>query len=151
MKKILLTVVCAFAAIVAWSASYDKVSLDLNDGTKVDIALSEKLTFSFNETHLLVAGTDADFEIPKDKIVTFSHSGSTGLSEVAAESGVDIQGRTMHFKGLPSGSVIKVYSLSGQCRESATAEGDYVFELDKLPAGVYIVTVNNVSYKISLK
>lgn len=151
MKKFLLTLVSGLFAVVAWSATYNIVSVDLSDGTKVDIALSDKLSFSFNATHLLVSGIDSDFEIPKEKIVAFSHSAHSGLNEVATDSTVDIEGRIVHFKDLADGTVISIYNMSGNCLRSVITGGDYLLKLEELPAAVYIVKVNNVSYKISLK
>ena len=151
MKKILLTLLSTLFTAVGWSAAYDPVSVDLNDGTKVDIALSDNLSLSFNETHLLVSGSDADCEIPKGKIVSFTHLESSGLTEVAKDGSVGLAGRSMHFKGLADGSLIALYDLGGKCLRSVSAQGDYVLGLENLPSGVYVVTVNNVSYKISLK
>lgn len=151
MKRTLLIVFAAFFAIAAGATSYDVVSVDLNDGSKVDIALTGNLSLSFNSTHLLVKGTDADFEIPKEKILSFSHSGESAIKEIAPDSSVDLDGRTLHFKGLTDGSLISVYDLCGKSLLSAKAANEYTLGLDDIPSGVYIVTVNNVSYKISLK
>lgn len=151
MKRTLLTIVSALFAIASWSASYDVVCVDLNDGTTVDIALSSKLSLSFSDTHLLVKGTDADFEIPKKKILTFSHSVSSGIDDVTSDPSVALTGPVMHFKGLAEGSDISVYNLAGKCLRSVSAKGDYILALNDLPAAVYIVSVNQVAYKISLR
>lgn len=151
MKRTLLTLVNALFAVAAWSASYDIVSVDLTDGSKVDIALSDKLSLSFNATHLQVTGTNADFEIPKEKIVAFSHSDSSGLDEIAIKPSVDFVDRMMCFTGLADGSIITIHNISGKCIRSIKTEGECQLGLEDLPAGVYIVAVNNVSYKISLK
>lgn len=151
MKRTLLTLVNALFAIAAWSASYDVVSVDLTDGSKVDIALSNKLALKFNATHLQVTGTDADFEIPKEKIVAFSYSESSGLEEIAVNQSVDFVGRMMRFTGLADGTIITIHNLSGKCMRSIKAEGECQLGLEDFPAGVYIVAINNVSYKISLK
>lgn len=151
MNRSLLTLVCALIAMTAWSLPYDKVRVDLADGSKVEIELSEKLSLSFNDTHLLVKGSNADVEIPKEKIVTFSHNQSSGVADAAIEQSVDFDGRVMRFSGLADGSLITIHNLSGACMRSFTTDGDCQLSLEDLPAGVYIVAVNNVSYKISLK
>lgn len=152
MRKLLLTLLSALFATAAWAGPEGTVYVELNDGTTVDIRMSDKLSLRFNATHLVASDPETNVEIPKEKIVAFSHSiNSSAIEGVAGGSTAELAGRSMHFTGLADATVITVHNLRGDCVLSAMASGDFTLSLDELAPAVYLVSVNNVSYKIALR
>lgn len=151
MKKTVLAFLSVLFATVAWAGPYGTVSVELNDGTKVDITMSEKLSLSFSGSHLIVGGSDADVEIPKEKILAFRHLEYNAVNEMGKDAGVEYSGRSMRFTGLGADSRISVFDLKGNCLRSAEASGDYELSLEGLAPAVYVVRVNGMSYKIAVR
>lgn len=151
MKKILLSLASLCIACSLWAAGFNTVSVYMADGSQVDIALSTQVKLLFGETHLTVAGTDAEISLPKAEIVRFVHTDKSGLTDAPTAAEPQFDGSNIHFSALPHGSVIDVYNASGSQILSATAEGDYTLQLGQLAPAVYIVTVNGTSYKISIR
>lgn len=152
MKKLLLFAIAVCVAFIAGATSYNMLNVHLADGTTVDVKLASDLKLTFTETHLVATGTGVSVEVPRESIAKFVHTfdAGSGIAEVA-QDGMKFSGNTLSFDSLPAGSVVNVYTVAGSLVRSVAAEGAADVELDGLTAGVYVVTVNNVSYKITVK
>ena len=145
----------ALTASVAFGAhaeGYRSVAIHLNDGSKTEIRLSDDLKATFTSDQLVVHSTDKTVSVAKNRIqsFTFSEEEPLGVADPEAASAAPrITGSTMTFDGLAEGTSIAVYAVSGALLHSAVASGSYSIDLSGLPAGVCIVKVNEVSYKIS--
>lgn len=153
MKKPLLLAAIALTHMASWAAPFNTLNVHLVDGSTVDIILTDELSLKFDETNLVVTGIDADVSMPKDKVVKFTHSLSeSGIDIPGPDNGMmRIDGDCIYFSNLPDRSFIDVHSLNGVRVFSERAGGNHVLKLDDFVTGVYIVSVNGVSYKISVK
>lgn len=152
MNKILLLFALTLALTVGSAAAYDQLSIHLTDGSKVDVNLCDEMSISFTPTELVATTDGVDVKVMRSEISHFTHSSTTGISDV--ESSVaeyKRDGNTLVFAGLPEESDITVYNVAGVEVLKAQAEGDYSLSLDGYSQGVYVVTVNNISYKIAVK
>lgn len=148
-KTLLLLFICA--ALQAWSIGYHQLRVNLTGGEQVSIELSEDLKVSFTEENLEAHGVYADVVIPRVNIVDFEHLEESGVDIIGAESGVQRVGNSLTFTGLADNSEISVIDMGGRLVSSEKASGQYTLSLDGLTAGVYVVRVNNMSYKVTVK
>ncbi len=141
-------------ALVSGAQGYNVLNVHLADGSKVDIKLGTELRITFTDTHLVATGKDATVEVAKADIKKMEHvfDAEAGIDAAVADaSGFVREGDTLSFTDLPAGSRINVYTVGGAQVRSVAAEGQCSVDLGDLAAGVYIVTVNNMSYKITVK
>ena len=154
MKKLLLSAIAVCITLASGAASYNMLNVHLTDGSKVDVLLTSDLTLAFTDTDLVATGADqkVTVTVPRESISKFVHTydPGAGIDEVTGGS-MAFNGNTLSFDSLPAGSVIKFYTLAGVAVRTITAEGAVELSLDDLATGAYIVTVNNVSYKITIK
>lgn len=152
MKRLLLYVIAACFALVSGATGYNKLNVYLTDGTTMEVVLISDLKLSFTETHLVVKSPNVELKIPHESIIKFVHSPNmdAGIAEVTLGE-MTLHGNTLSFDSLPSGSTVNVFTTAGVQVRSLTAEGAIDIDLDGLTAGMYIVKVNDVSYKISVQ
>ncbi len=152
MRKFLLYALMLCSALVSGAAGYNKLNIHLVDGSKMEVVLVSDLMLSFTETDLVATGSNVELTVPRESIVKFVHTPTqgAGIAEVPSD-GMTLQGNTLRFNSLPAGSVVNIFTLAGVQVRSLTAEGAVEIDLNGLSAGIYIVTVNEVSYKISVQ
>ena len=148
MRKILTLIMATTLSLSMWAANYTTVCVNLTDGSQVKIMMAESLKLSFNEDELVATGIDSDVTVPKANIVNFTHLAESGVDGLESAPDYTIVNGVMEFNNLPSQSVVAVYDHSGRTMLREMAEGYYSLSLDRFSKGVYVVTVNNVSYKI---
>lgn len=61
------------------------------------------------------------------------------------------QGNSLNFSNLPVNTTLRVFDTGGREVMSENASGDFEFSLDGLTPGIYIVVVNNQSYKVVIR
>lgn len=152
MNKFLLlfALPCLLAPVAA--SAYDQLSVHLTDGSKVDVTLSDDMTITFTPEELVAKSADVDVAVSRSEISHFTHVTPTGISDVVgAAPEFTFAGNTLSFTDLPEGSSVAVYNLSGMTLLQAAAQGSYTLSLEGFAPGAYIVTVNNISYKIAVK
>lgn len=153
MRKILLASLVALGISGAYGAGYNCLKVGLADGSQVDIRMSDDLRVKFTESQLVAVGTDTDVAVDRDNILYFNHDYEDwdSVKEVSTDSAPRFNGDSMLFDSLPDGSVIAVFDMAGATVMSHTASGSHELRLGLLPAGVYVVRVNNMSYKVTVR
>ncbi len=151
MRKLLLSLAICLPAIA--SANFNLITVNLADKQKVDIVITDDMNLKFTDTHLVAEGGKTDVSIEKSQIVNFIHryDANAGIGEITSEEGYQYQGNSIIFHSLPAGSQIAVFTVGGIAVAQYEAEGDFTLPLDNLEKGVYVVSVNNKSFKISVK
>lgn len=152
MKKFLLVFALSLLLMPGVAAAYDRLSIHLTDGSKVDVNLCDEMSITFTPTELVATTDGVDVKVSRSEISHFSHSTTSGISDIEY-SGTDFgrEGNSIVFSALPENSEISVYNLAGIEVLKTTVGGDYTLSLDGYAQGVYVVTVNNISYKIAVK
>ncbi len=77
------------------------------------------------------------------KRVTFNQTIPTGIEKI--EENVIRVSKELGLEGVAPNTPVCVYDTSGKLRQKATAS---LVSLASLPAGIYIIQVNNTSFKI---
>lgn len=153
MRKLLLSLAVAGAALCSWAADYNCLRVHLQDGSNVDIVLRKELKVSFADDRLVARGGDADVEVPSKNILRFEHVhvDTGGVEGRAADNAVAREGDTLIFSALPENCEVSVFDMAGRCVGARKASGTARIDLGAFGAGVYIVNVNNRSYKVTVR
>lgn len=64
---------------------------------------------------------------------------------------VYVEGTRLYTVGLPDGTILSIYSITGQRLGMYTVMDNYVDLGDALPKGIYIVRADNRSAKITIR
>ena len=127
------------------------------DGSKVAFALSEEPKVTFSENSLMINSTTVTVSYDLEDMAKFTYedSESQGIRNIEndKESSFKFDGEMLLFPSLKVGSKVAIHNLGGVLVFSRTIEaaGDYSFPLSHFDKGVYMVTVNGLTYKIVKK
>lgn len=124
-----------------------------NDGAKVAYALSEKPKVTFTEDYLVISAYDVEvkYEIEKMSRITYEPVDMSEITDIESnDKSLKIDRNSLIFPDMKANSVVSVYALDGTLVfvKAVDCDGEYAFPLAKLSAGVYLVNVNGVTYKI---
>ena len=138
-------------ALASYAKGYEGILVTMVDGTTATINFDENPIIKLKPEKLVVQTDIATTEFDRSKVARFNYvtdlSGVEGIDRSAVTIGNN--GSTLYLSGLPTDSAIDVYSSDGKLLESVRATGNHTIEISGLPAGVYIVSVNGVSTKIT--
>ncbi|MBQ4391703.1 MAG: T9SS type A sorting domain-containing protein [Prevotella sp.] len=123
------------------------------DGTKVAYALAEKPKVTFTETDLVIKtdGVEVNYSLENMARFTYEVNDETTIINLQTEeSQFRLTRELLLFPSLKANSTVSVYSLNGIqiFRKTIHQKGEYAFPLSNLNAGVYMVNVNGLTYKI---
>ena len=151
--KVLAASLLLCSAITSRADGYRRVEIQEFNGNITSVDLSDNLTTEFSDGMVRFVDGDLMFEFDRESVKSFNFGEvSTGIQNADAEGNApSIEQGKMSFSNLPVGSRVMVVSLSGNVVRDIKAEGSYSISLNTLPEGVYVVKVNGVSYKITVK
>lgn len=153
MKK-LLTVLFLFIGL---STMADEIKNYLvvwaKDGSKAAYALIDKPKVTFTETDLIISTKEVEVNFPLDDMDRFTYEVSdiTAIRDLKTdEVKFKMDGESLLFPALRANSSVSIYTLDGHqvFKKEIQIAGEYSFPLSNLKAGVYLVTVNGLTYKI---
>lgn len=140
-------------ALSAYSQNKETLNVWMTDGTKSSVLLINHPIVVFNSSQLVIKSDSQTIEIPYDKVSHFSYTKEEDSSISDVIIGSDDKDEFWLF---PEGSTtenIYVYMIDGQkIPLNVHHKGEiYVLNFASLASGVYIIKVNNKSYKITKK
>lgn len=154
-RKALIATLLFFAIGLRSIAENQKLVLWLRDGAKVEYMLKDNPVTTFDQEGNLVITTETLVAYwPHDKVLRFTYSGNeSGIEDVNQDSRLMLveEGRDMLLlSGLMAGTEIAVYTADGRLCKNLHADdaGNLSVDLLAEPAGLYIVRVDGVTYKI---
>lgn len=151
--KLKRNIVSALLLTVYMSAmAFTGLKVTLTDGSSTVISMSERPVVKFIGDKLVVTTDVSTTEFNRSKVKTFNYQAViSSIDDISGDGNmVSNIGESLQFSNLPTGSVITVHDVSGKLVKSATADGNYRINISDLSAGVYLVSVNGVSTKISV-
>ena len=124
-----------------------------NDGSKVAYALAEKPKITFTETDMIITAEAVDVNYPLDNMLRFTYEANddTAIRDLKTDKvSFKLDGESLLFMDLSPNSTVSLHTLNGESVFSKTVQtaGEYSFPLSNLTTGVYLVTVNGLTYKI---
>ena len=123
------------------------------DGTKVAFLLSEKPKITFTETDLVITTKDIEVNYALDNMVRFTYESNdyTAIRDLESdEVSFRLDKESLLFSALKANSTLTIYALNGNLvmKRTIRQDGEYAFPISDLNAGVYMVNVNGLTYKI---
>lgn len=152
MKKILLiSLLTIMFHLPLMADGLNQLVVWAKDGTKVAFALEEKPQITFTETELVIT-TKEDNHYALENIAKFTYEQiPDGIKNLLADDAAFIlDGESLLFPALKAGSTVSLTSLNGTTvfKKTVKSDGEYAFPLANLNDGVYIISVNGLTYKI---
>jgi len=126
------------------------------DGSQMAYALAEKPKVSFTANDLVITTNGVDVNYPLEELArfTYEYNQTTSITNLQTnESLFILNDETLLFPALRTNSTVSVFSLNGMLifKKTIREDGEYAFPLSNLNAGVYMVNVNGLTYKIVKK
>ena len=119
------------------------------DGSKVAFALSEEPKVTFSENSLMINSTTVSVSYDLEDMAKFTYedSESQGIKNIEndKESTFKFDGEMLLFPSLKNLGGVLVFA------RTIEAAGDYSFPISHLDKGVYVVSVDGLTYKIVKK
>jgi hypothetical protein len=118
--------------------------------------LADKPKVTFEGTQLKVtcekASASASFNL--SDIIRFTYAGkdAAGIDEMTTDPAeISMEEGVLVISQMKANSTVNVYSMDGKLVSQLTAQraGTYRLSLSSLPAGVYLVKADNITYKIT--
>ena len=116
--------------------------------------LADKPQVTFEGTQLKVTSskTTAAFEL--SDVIRFTYEGkdASGIDEMTIDPAeISMEGGMLVISQLKANATVNIYAFDGKLVQQLTARhaGTYRLSLSLLPAGVYLVKADNITYKIT--
>lgn len=150
-NRYIVIILLTLIALSAKAQNKEALNLWMTDGTKASVLLDYHPTVVFNLSQLIIKSDNQTIEIPYDQIsyFTYSENEESSISDVVI--GGENQNEFWLFSEPLTTENFTVYTIDGQKipKNLYQKGGLHIFNLASLASGIYIVKVNNKSYKIS--
>lgn len=148
MKRFALTLCVALACLLA-KADGQTLIVTLNDGQRVQFALSTtpEVTIANDQLTITTTETTASYELWK--VSTFTYGTGTGIDQATADQkAFTLSGDNIVVDGA---ATVRIFALDGKAvtLEPTVSGGQTVVSLNGLAKGVYVVNINGKSVKIT--
>lgn len=152
-SKILLSLFLCFSLIAKAEENPTSLVVWAKDGTKVAYALAEKPKITFTETDLIITAKGVEVSYALGNMARFIYESNDETSIVnlqSDESPFKLSGGSLMFPALKVNSTVSIFTPNGTLvfKKTVRQNGEYAFSLSNLNAGVYMVNVNGLTYKI---
>lgn len=141
-----------FLVALSFSARSEAYTLAVTtvDGQKQQIELNDYPKITMNGGRLVIKSKTATVDFDLQKVADFRYVDAASVNSVVSDQSVIRQGDRLIFKAEDRDLAVSVCDVSGVVVFSRMIQvGDESdFDLSQLAAGVYVVSVNNVSFKI---
>ena len=127
------------------------------DGSKYAFALTEKPKVTFSESSVMInsKSISVSYNLEDMAKFTYEEGDNTIIRNLENDkvSSFKFDGELLIFPSLEFGSTVSIHTLNGSVVFSRFIDvaGDYSFPLLHLDKGVYLVSINGVTYKIVKK
>ena len=157
VKFTILSLLLALVATTMRAADKQNTLIVLTkDNVLHQFVLVDKPKVTFEGTQLKVtcekASASASFNL--SDIIRFTYAGkdASGIDEMTVNpTEISMEEGVLVISQMKANSTVNVYSMDGKLVRQLTAQraGTYRLSLSSLPAGVYIVKVDTITYKIT--
>jgi hypothetical protein len=157
VKFTILSLLLALVATTMRAADKQNTLIVLTkDNVLHQFVLADKPKVTFEGTQLKVtcekASASASFNL--SDIIRFTYAGkdASGIDEMTVNpTEISMEEGVLVISQMKANSTVNVYSMDGKLVRQLTAQraGTYRLSLSSLPAGVYIVKADTITYKIT--
>lgn len=155
MKKTLLCILGVLCALTAF-AKLDYLVIWHKDGTKVLFKLLDKPKVCYTGDIVTIhAGSTIEYSFQAIRKMTFVNEGDDVISalESVTERPFATNGQTVSFQPSVNDLHVRIVSLNGMVlKDFMVRHGEHSrFSFHPYPAGVYLLNINGVTYKIKTR
>lgn len=153
MKVKMLVAAMLLSAMGVSAEAYRSVVITTKSGEDFTVNLSSQLSTTFADGNMVFTDTYVDVTVPMAEVTGWYYSNTVVVeaeSPVAEEVNIDHNGATIDLTGLKDNSRVSLTAIDGRTVMEATASQAFTVDLSGLTTGVYVLTVNNQSYKIAV-
>ncbi|MBR5898055.1 MAG: T9SS type A sorting domain-containing protein [Muribaculaceae bacterium] len=153
MKKFLSLFLMLILGLVVHSKEYYGITIMMLDGSITTVRLSGEPVIKYCEEKIVITTNETTAEIAQENVVSLSYSDVNSVEDLADSTDnlyISKKGEMLIFENLPTNSNILMHNINGIQIKNITASDYYEISLSNLSAGIYIVSVNGVSTKISI-
>ncbi len=152
MKNLYIVIMLlTLIALSAKAQNKEVLNVWMTDGTKSSVLLDYHPTVIFNLSQLIIKSNNQTIEIPYDQIsyFTYSENEESSISDVVI--GGENKNELWLFSETLTTENFTVYTIDGQkiFMNLYQKDGMQILNLASLASGIYIIKVNNKSYKIT--
>ena len=158
MKKLYVSLM-AFTMLLlsskTWADTVKCLVLTESSGTVNKFALADSPIVTYEGNDLVVTCKDQTLTIGLEGLkLGYGEMETTSINDIIVDGSEKVRSLfsfgVAQFEGLQPGANIRVYSISGNCLETAKADGNGRVEvsLNNLPKGIYIINTPTRSFKI---
>lgn len=157
IKKIFLL----FTASISLSVMAEEVPINLviwaKDGTKVSYKLDDTPKISFTDESLVISANsvEVNYELAQMARITYEKINLTGIIDVNGEKVCPFKftGESLMFPTFSADATVKIYETTGRLvlGHNVHKGETLAVSLNSLKNGIYLVSVNCVTYKITVK
>lgn len=154
MKKIILSLLLFSIAISTIAdTTYTNLVIWTKDGSKILYAVKDTPKITFTETDAVVITKNLRAIYNVDDLIRFTYekSDATNITKLCDNNySFEIRNNEITFHALRSKDVFIMRSLDGMLISKiiVSKNGTHTFPMSNLKAGIYIIQLNNLSYKI---
>lgn len=157
MKHVIIAFLFSFYFLNSYAEVIGKQLIIWNkDGSKVAYSLGENPKITFTETEIEIENSDVLVFYPLENLLRFTYEKdeSSSVKDISSDHiYFKYNKESLQFFGLKEYSTISICTLNGMLihKTRISKSGDYSYPLSHLNSGVYIIKINELSYKISVK
>ena len=154
MKRriIALAAAAALGEASTWAAGYRLMVINKTSGEPATISISPEMSTTFADGNMVLTSADGKTEIPMTDVKSWNYAPGTtdGIADAVAAPDITVEPGRVVLDRLPAGSIVSIVSVDGRTVARTAAEGSHEVLLDTLQPGVYVISYNNHSLKISV-
>lgn len=135
------------------------INVWMNDGSAISFLLAEKPRITIDNNFVYCKTTEEELSFPIAQVHKYTLEAneyhSTGISNhIKVENAIiRYKDNTVFLDGLTPLSVIRIYNQGGMLVESCHIrnDGSSIISLENYKSGIYIIRINDISYKLIKK
>lgn len=149
--KSLLTGAFLLIAVTMSASVGGTLTVTTLDGNKQAIDLTAKPVITMNESELVIKLTDSELRFNTQQVVDFRYSDITGADVATiAPQAMQQRGDQLRFTADNASLKVRIANITGIVLDSfeVPAGSNESVSIGNFASGIYLVTVNGVTYKI---
>lgn len=150
--KIILTItILLLSLFFSENVCAQRLIIWQKDGSKVSYNLDEQPKTTFTADNLVITTATTTINYPLSKIRRYTYEGAQLSVRNVKEQGISIShdGNNIIVKGLPKGKSVTIHRIDGTQLLAKRSDGSarLTLSLNSLPAGVYVIKADEITYK----
>lgn len=145
------------------STSYKSLVLEHTDSQFTRVTLQPDMTTAFADGELVMTyesdGVLYEIRKPLNELRHWTFSTAEGDDNLWAGIGstesdnvsIELGGTVIRVNGLPADSRVMLVTVDGRCVRNLTVQNECELDISGLVNGVYVLTINEKSFKIAVK